>query len=358
MVKISGRGDRQPRARTPRLGCGSVRAVRPPLLLIFPFLLSGLSGCQGERLQSSLHPSSSAAAAIAQLWWVLLVILSLYSLATFALMLVAIFRRPAEDAAPPRDGRLFILLGGVILPAIILVPLLIYSLSTSAALRMPETGLKIRVVGHRWWWEVEYPDHSIVTANEIHIPAGEPVELELAASDVIHSFWTPQLHGKMDMLPGQTTSFWIEADRPGTYRGQCAEFCGVQHAHMAFVVEALPPEEFADWVAEQQEVPDEPGTAALQRGRQAFFRHGCAACHAIRGTSAAGRAGPDLTSMGSRQTIAAATVPNNSENLLAWIADPQAIKPGANMPPTRAADDELRDIVQYLQSLKHERAPE
>lgn len=322
---------------------------------ITALLLLGLVGCQGERMQSSLHPSSPAASAIAQLWWVLLVILSLYSLATFVLMLWGIFRSPTDDSSPSREGRVLILGGGVILPAIILVPLLIYSLTTSTSLRMPETELKVRVIGHRWWWEVQYPEHSIITANEIHIPAGHPVELELTASDVIHSFWTPQLHGKMDMLPGQTTSFWIEADRPGTYRGQCAEFCGVQHAHMAFVVEALAPEEFAAWLAANQQLPDAPAGDELQRGRQAFFRHGCAACHAIRGTPAAGRAGPDLTTMGSRQTIAAATLPNTTENLLAWVADPQAIKPGANMPATHASEEDLRAIVRYLQSLQHER---
>lgn len=359
MKKIGGTGYRAPVVRSPRFGCGFARHGRPPLLIALAAVLISLAGCQGERMQSSLHPSSSAAAAVAQLWWVLLVILSLYSLAVFVLMLVAIFRPPpAEDVRPPHGGRLFILLGGVILPAIILVPLLFYSLTTTAALRMPETGLKIRVVGHRWWWEVEYPDHSIITANEIHIPAGEPVELELAAADVIHSFWTPQLHGKMDLLPGQTTSFWIEADRPGTYRGQCAEFCGLQHAHMAFVVEALPAEEFAGWVASHQEPGGQPDTAELQHGQQAFFRHGCAACHAIDGTPAAGRAGPDLTTIGSRQSIAAATLLNNEENLLAWIADPQAIKPGAKMPATQAEEEDLRGIVRYLQSLKHERAPE
>lgn len=318
-------------------------------------MMIGLSGCQGERIQSALHPASPAASAIAQLWWVLLVILGLYSLATFILMLWAIFRQPAEDASPTHEGRVFILGGGVILPAIILVPLLIYSLTTSRSLRMPDTEMKVRVIGHRWWWEVQYPDHSVITANEIHIPAGQPIELEMTASDVIHSFWTPQLHGKMDMLPGQTTSFWIEADRPGTYRGQCAEFCGDQHALMAFVVEALPPEEFAAWLAANRQVPNPPATDALQRGQRAFFRHGCAACHAIGGTPAAGRAGPDLTFMGSRKTIAAATLPNNEKNLLAWIADPQAIKPGANMPATRADDEDLSAIVQYLQSLKHER---
>lgn len=339
-----------------------------------------LAGCQGERLQSSLHPASPAAAAVAQLWWVLLAILGAYSVAVFILMLVAIFRHPTEDRPPPYGGRAFILVGGVILPGMILVGLLIYSLSTTAALRRPETGLTIRVVGHRWWWEVEYPGQSIVTANEIYIPSGEPVRLDLTSADVIHSFWVPRLHGKMDLLPGQETTFWIEASEPGVYRGQCAEFCGLQHAHMAFTVQALPPEQFADWVANQRQPavprgpdpqPAEQETSSgqesaeqesaeqvlpdhLQAGRQAFFRHGCAACHAIRGTRAVGQAGPDLTYIGSRPTLGAATLSNTTENLVSWVTDPQPLKPGVNMPPTHASAEDIEAIVGYLQSLTYQ----
>lgn len=325
------------------------RAMAP--LLCFALSAILLAGCQGDRIQSALHPAGPAATAVAQLWWVLLAILGIYSVVVFVLMLIAVFHRPAEKISAKHGGRVFILTGGVILPAVILVPLLIYSVTTTAALRMRDTGLTIRVVGHRWWWEVEYPEQEITTANEIYIPVGEPVRLELTSADVIHSFWVPQLHGKMDTLPGQTTSFWIEADRPGTYRGQCAEYCGLQHAHMAFVVEAVPAEEFVDWLSDHQQPRAEPETTQLQRGQRAFFRHGCAVCHAIEGTSAVGRAGPDLTFLGSRQTLAAATIPNTKANLLAWLADPQSIKPGANMPPTHAEADELEAIADYLFSL-------
>lgn len=327
--------------------------MRFGVALAAPVIFGLSSGCQGQRTQSALHPESSAASAVAQLWWVLLAVLGLYSLAVFALMLVAIFRRPSESNSPPLGGRWFILMGGAILPSLILVPLLIYSVSTTAALRMRDSDLTIRVVGHLWWWEVEYPGQGIVTANEIHIPAGAPVRLELTSADVIHSFWVPQLHGKMDMLPGATTVFWIEADRPGTYRGQCAEFCGVQHAHMAFVVEALAPQDFEAWIAERAE-PLDVATDDSHEGQQAFFRHGCAVCHAIAGTPAVGRAGPDLSWFGERQTIGAATVPNNDANLLAWLINPQAIKPGVNMPATHADVQELQKIVSYLQSLSRE----
>lgn len=321
-------------------------------LVLLPLLL--VAGCRGDRVQSSLHPSGPAAEAVARLWWVLLAILGIYSVAVFALTLVAIFRRQADEPTSSGGGRAFILVGGVILPAIILVPLLIYSVSATAALRMRDGGLTIRVVGHRWWWEVEYPEQNIVTANEIYIPVGEPVRLEMTASDVIHSFWVPQLHGKTDMLPDHVTVSWLQADRPGVYRGQCAEYCGTQHAHMAFEVIALPPEEFVAWLARNTATRREPLAPAARTGEQAFFQHGCAVCHAIQGTLAVGRAGPDLTLIGARKTLAAATLPNTGENLLAWIIDPQAFKPGVKMPPTHAPVEDLELIVAYLQTLDGE----
>jgi len=339
-----------------------------------------LLGCQGDRTQSALHPAGPAAEAVARLWWVLLSVLGVYSLVVFVLTLFAIFHQPqsqplsqSSDSSkrPVRDGKTFILIGGVVLPAFILVPLLLYSVSATAALRMRDSGLTIQVVGHRWWWEVVYQEQRIVTANELVIPVGEPVRLELTASDVIHSFWVPQLHGKTDMLPGQTTVSWLEASRPGIYRGQCAEYCGMQHAHMAFEVIALPPDDFVAWLNQhtsqssiasiggtasmatktpataRERVPSTPATA----GEQAFFKHGCAVCHAIQGTQAVGRAGPDLTLVAGRKALAAATLPNTRDNLLAWLIDPQAFKPGVKMPPTHAPVTEIEAIVDYLLSL-------
>jgi cytochrome c oxidase subunit II len=320
------------------------------IALLSTLVAVALSGCQGDRVQSSLHPAGPAAEAVAQLWWILLAILGTYSLVVFILTLVAIFR-PVQKNPPKHGGRVFILIGGVILPALILVPLLVYSVTTTRSLRMRDGGLTIRVIGHRWWWEVEYPDQQIITANELYIPAGEPVRLEMTSADIIHSFWVPQLHGKADMLPGKTTDFWIEADRPGIYRGQCAEFCGVQHALMAFEVIALPPDEFAQWIVDHQQPPQTPQSDQLLAGKQLFMKHGCGACHAVAGTPAQGRAGPDLTLLGIRKTLAAATTPNTPEDLLAWLIDPQSIKPGANMPPTHASTEELELIVSYLFSL-------
>jgi cytochrome c oxidase subunit II len=180
---------------------------------------------------------------------------------------------------------------------------------------------------------------------------GEPVLIELQAADVIHSFWVPNLAGKTDMLPEKRTYAWLIADRPGIFRGQCAEYCGGPHALMAFVVVALAPDDFEAWVAERQQPTPAPDSSELQRGQQAFFQAGCHNCHAIRGTAAVGRRGPDLTHMGSRQTIGAGILPNNTGNLSGWIANPQAIKPANLMPNSHLDSEDLHALTAYLQSL-------
>ncbi len=318
------------------------------VILVFVGLLLCSVGCQGERVQSSLHPEGPAAESVARLWWVMLTVLGLYTLGVFVLATIAVFRRPTQEPKQPtndREGRRFILIGGAILPTIILVPTLAYTVHTTSSLRMRDTGLTIRVVGHRWWWEVEYPDHRILTANELVIPMGEPVKLELSSADVIHSFWVPQLHGKMDMIPGTTTKFWLQADREGIYRGQCAEYCGLQHAHMAFVVKSLPPDKFVRWLENSASA-----TTVTEDGRgfQLFKKHGCSVCHAIQGTEAKGWSGPDLTLIATRETLAAGTIENTPQNLLQWLVTPQSIKPGVNMPATEASAEELQMIVDFL----------
>lgn len=299
-----------------------------------------------------LDPAGPAAEAIAGLWWILFLVCSVYFVIVMMLLTVAVLRRPRDTGPPRYGGRAFIFIGGIAAPAVILVTLLFFSLSTTAALRQPETGLTIQVVGHQWWWEVRYPEQDIVTANELFIPAGEPVRLELSSADVVHSFWVPRLHGKMDLLPGKKTYFWLEAREPGTFRGQCAEFCGLQHANMAFTVTALPPREFAAWVARRQVPLVEPDAEPLRRGEEVFFRAGCHACHAIRGTPAAGRIGPDLTHVGSRPTLGAGMLPNNIGNMAGWVANPQAIKPGARMPATYVGSTDFQALVAYLMSLQ------
>ncbi|MGY3443669.1 cytochrome c oxidase subunit II [Bradyrhizobium sp. USDA 4473] len=219
-----------------------------------------------------------------------------------------------------------------------------------------QEALKLRIVAHQWWWEVHYeadsPHNSFATANEIRIPVGKPVKVELESADVIHSFWVPSLTGKMDLITGQTNEIQFTARNPGTYRGQCAEFCGLQHAHMAFAAIALRPDEFERWREHENQSATSPTDTLAKQGEELFRGRGCALCHAVRGTLAGGQLGPDLTHVGSRTTIAAGTLPQTPAALGAWIADPQHIKPGNLMPRMPLQSGELIAIIQYLEQLK------
>jgi cytochrome c oxidase subunit 2 len=219
-----------------------------------------------------------------------------------------------------------------------------------------EHMLTIEVTGHQWWWEGTYSDPSVrgrfTTANEFHIPVGQPVLFVLNADDVIHSFWVPNLAGKKDLVPGRTQSWWFQADTPGVYRGQCAEFCGYQHAKMALFVVAEPPARYTQWAQASLSQAVPPSDPQAIRGQQVFMRGSCALCHNIEGTPAASHAGPDLTHLASRRTIAAGTIRNTRGNLAGWIIDPQRIKPGAHMPPNHMSSTDLEALLTYLQSLK------
>jgi cytochrome c oxidase subunit 2 len=314
--------------------------------------------------QSMVHPAGPAAAEIAWLWWIMLGAFTGVFILVIVLLLYATLRQPSRQVtsenrtmrnagtSPPWGRTGFIVAGGIILPILVLTPLYVYSLVTSARLRMPEDALTIRVVGHMWWWEVRYPDSGVVIANEIYIPAGKPVHLQLASADVIHSFWVPRLNGKRDLIPGVENTFWIQADEPGVYRGQCGEYCGTQHANMAFEVIALTSSDFDAWLAARSVIRPKPETSITERGEHVFLTAGCVQCHAIQGTQAAGNAGPDLTYLGTRRMIGGALLPNNRGNLAGWIADPQAIKPGVRMPRTYLEAEDLQAIVSYLESLK------
>lgn len=320
------------------------RAIRASILLA---VVTMLFGCHADHNQSMLHPAGEAAGRIVWLTWILTAVCAFVFVGTMALAFVAITRKESRPL-----GNRFITVMGIVIPAIILTTILIVSVAAQVALQTPKTANhKIRVVGHMFWWEVHYPGLDITTANEIHIPVGEPVLFELTSADVIHSFWVPNLNGKMDMVPEKMNRFWLHADRPGVYRGQCAEYCGTQHAKMAFEVVALPADEYAAWVAERQRPRSEPA-AELRRGHDLFFTAACHNCHAIRGTSAKGLVGPDLTHLGSRRSIGAATMPNTPANLARWIRDPHIDKPGNRMPHSSLPDADIEAIVMYLESLK------
>jgi cytochrome c oxidase subunit 2 len=257
------------------------------------------------------------------------------------------------------DRRRWIVLGGIAFPVVVLTCLLIYGLGLGAALSHdPQLqAMRIEVIGKRWWWEVRYetPNGSgwTVLANELHLPVGCVAELTLTTSDVIHSFWVPALAGKVDMIPGHRNRLVLHANREGVYRGQCAEFCGDQHAKMAFEVVVESPEAFRAWLARQVAPAAEPVTALHERGRDAFFQGGCATCHTIRGTTAAGQLGPDLTHVGSRRTIAAGVLRTHRASLAGWIVGAQTVKPGNLMPSMGVYDgEELLALSAYLVSLQ------
>jgi cytochrome c oxidase subunit II len=297
---------------------------------------------------------------LATLGWSLLIISSVVVLVVSVLVLVGVLRRGTRSFAPVEragGGLRWIVIGGIVVPTVILVVVFVLTMVTQAAVASPATppALTVRVTGHQWWWEVQYldpaPDRIATTANEIHIPVGRPVRIEVAAGDVIHSFWVPELAGKTDLIPGQTNVTWVQADHPGVYRGQCAEYCGMQHAKMAMSVVAEPPAAFEEWLARQRQPAAPPSDADLKAGEAVFAGSACSLCHTIRGTMAGGRLGPDLTHLAGRRTIAAGTLPNTRGYLAGWIANPQALKPGTVMPAVPLKSTELQVLITYLQSL-------
>lgn len=318
------------------------------------------AGCGGP--QAALDPAGPAAERIAELWWVMLALAAAVCVAVTALLLVAVrrsVRRRRGLESGEVNGRMLVLTGGVALPALILFGILVYSVRVGADVYPPPEGddaaLTVDVIGRQFWWEVRYPDHGIVTANEIRIPAGRRVRFRVSSPDVIHSFWIPQLQGKIDMIPGRVHTLWARADRPGAFRGQCAEFCGMSHALMAFWVVAVPEAEFAAWVERRSAPAAEPADPEVARGREIFFAAECGTCHATRGAplpSGVGEPGPDLTDLATRRTLAAGTLPNTRGALGGWISDPQRIKPGSHMPGTALEGPELQALLAYLQSLR------
>jgi cytochrome c oxidase subunit 2 len=249
--------------------------------------------------------------------------------------------------------RTWIVVGGLIVPTVILLVLGGQVVHAASTLRQPEKNpLRIEVVGKRWWWAVSYPDQGITTANEVHIPVGRPLEIGLDSDNVIHSFWVPQLGGKVDLIPGQHNVWRVKATKPGVYRGECAEYCGLEHSKMNFVVVAQTAADFDAWVVRHQPAPTGPTDQLAATGQMIFLREPCAGCHTIRGTTANGTIGPDLTDIGSRLTLGANTVPNNDGYLGGWIVNSQTIKPGNLMPPIPMSSNDLHALIAYLRSLK------
>ena len=314
--------------------------------------------CCGGGAMSILGAAGTRAARTAELWWLMLGLgLAVYLVVLVSLAL-ALAAGPRGRLALTERARMWLVIGGGALgPAVVLLILAFANLRTLIAVAAPSAtpDLTLDVIGHQWWWEVRYPDQGFSTANEIHIPSGRVVLVHLTSVDVIHSFFVPRLAGKTDLNPGMSTSMWFDADVPGQYRGQCAEYCGIQHARMALTVFAEDAGQFAAWVATQQQPAAPPSDPTLARGAQAFASLGCIGCHALRygGTSAVGGdVGPDLTHLAGRTTIAAGTLPNTVDALARWITNPQAEKQGTPMPPTQTDPDTLRALAAYLSSLR------
>jgi cytochrome c oxidase subunit 2 len=310
--------------------------------------------------QSTLSPHSRAASDITTLWWWMLGAASIVFCGAIAMLVISWFRRdrpglPFFGRSERANTRLVIGFG-IVVPAVVLIVLFaisdLYVIGQTEAPAKGSTAMTVRVVGHQWFWEVRYPGTAAVTANEIHIPARTRVNVVATTDDVIHSFWVPELNRKIDMIPGRANRTLLYADRPGVYRGQCAEFCGLQHAHMAMRVFAQPRPAFRSWLANMAKPARPPATRLAGRGQQEFMSSQCASCHTIRGTSAQGTVGPDLTHLASRTTLAADTIPNSHHWLRRWIADPQSIKPGNRMPGLKLTAGELRSIVAYLRGLR------
>ncbi|HYF38941.1 MAG TPA: cytochrome c oxidase subunit II [Gemmatimonadales bacterium] len=316
-----------------------------------------------QQSHSALNPSSPQSRLIDRLWDAMyLTSVVVFVLVVSALLWGAFRPRRADESPvvePGRERRLTLAVTiATGLTAVILFGFLVFDMAVGRQLtKNPgNEALQIRVTGHQWWWEVQYRDSSpqnwVTTANEIHVPVGRPVVFELRSTDVIHSFWPPSLSPKRDLIPGDVNSLWFQADTPGVYRGQCLEYCGLQHAKMGFLVIAETPADFATWVARQRDTAKTPADSVTRRGQEVFLASSCVMCHAISGTPAASRIGPDLTHLASRKTLAAGTLPNTRGNLAGWILNPQAIKPGTRMPPNQFNPDDLHALLTYLESLQ------
>jgi cytochrome c oxidase subunit II len=316
-----------------------------------------------DGVTSIFRPLAQPAQEIKETSLLVLAICAVIFLIMFGLLVYSLVRfrhRPGDEASEPPQiyGSNQIELAWTVLPILIVFVLILATSRTIADIQNRKAApgaVQATVIGHQWWWEIRYPELGIVTANELHVPASDqtrrqPTFLKLQSADVAHSFWVPQLAGKTDLIPNRENRMWIDPTQPGTYLGNCAEYCGMQHARMLIRVIVHPPAEFERWVTEQKRPAVEEPSA--QEGQRVFFANSCVNCHTIRGTSAQGAFGPDLTHLMSRQTLASGAGSNTTETLRAWVRDPQRLKVGCLMPNMQMTDTEVDQIVSYLQTLK------
>ncbi len=329
-----------------------------------------LAGCAGS--PSPLMPASANATTIYELTVVVFLIAAIVFVVVEGLLLWSVIRfsrRKISGEPEQIEGNVKFEIAWTAAPAIVLLIVFVASLQAmlpltstpstaktagslaSAPSVAPGGSLHIRAIGHQWWWEFDYPDYKVVTANELHIPVNTAIAADIEAIDVIHSFWVPQLGGKTDAIPGHTNHTWFQANEVGTFHGQCAEFCGIEHANMRFTVVVEPADKFQAWI-EQQQAPVAAKSGDAAKGEQVFMTGPCIGCHTVDGTKAQGKIGPNLTHFASRSVFAGATQTNNTENLRRWLTDPQQVKPGNLMKIAPLTPEQIDALIPYLQSLK------
>jgi cytochrome c oxidase subunit 2 len=335
---------------------------RPALLAGLCLLLAGCSG-----MQSALNPASDQASRFMDIWHLMLVICGVMYALVLAFLAAALWRsRTALAAEPIADGAQSArerplrtaLVGwtGLVVAGLLVLAGGSFMIDRSLARASTDNAVRIKITGAQWWWKVEYEDpvsaNRVTTANELHLPVNRPAVIELHAEDVIHSFWIPNLGGKLDLIPGRTTRIVFNPRREGLYRGQCAEFCGLEHSLMALDATVESPPAFDAWRARQRMAAVAPSTPQQQRGQQVFMQGPCASCHAIVGTGASGRTGPDLTHVASRRSLAAGALPAGRTSLVAWLHNDQGFKPGVHMPQVALPEADIQALAAYLDALK------
>lgn len=324
-----------------------------------------LSAC--DKSPSVLSPAGPSASKESGIAWMVFIICAVIFVGVTSVLLYSVFKfRARPDMPEPRQlhGNTKLEIAWTVAPTIVLFIILAVTVSTMFALAQPKdpNTITVRAIGRQWWWEFQYNDGTVITADEMHVPLNTVVHIELYSDNVIHSFWVPQLTGKTDVIPGHNNTMWLEANKVGQYRGECTEFCGTQHAHMDFVVVAQSASDYQAWLSAQQSAPVTPSAGSVQaQGLAVFKANGCASCHQIDGVSPNGpKIGPNLNHFGSRLLIAGGVLDNNQDNLTAWIHNAQSVKPGVDMPAFDGSagaqgtisSDQLSQLVQYLQSLQ------
>jgi cytochrome c oxidase subunit 2 len=336
-----------------------VRPLRSLLIVagVVVFTIASVSCIGSQNPQDTTAPAGPVAqqqkALFYPIFWIAVGIFFVVETLLIVACLRFRHRRGRDDTLPKQvHGNTRLEIGWTIAPTLLLAIVAIPTVATVYHLQPSNEGnpLNVNVIGHQWWWEFQYPELSVVTANELHIPTNRRVNLHLSSVDVIHAFWVPRLAGQLDVVPGHQNEMWFQADHPGTFFGQCTQFCGESHAYMRIRVIASVPNEFDAWVANQQAPPVAP-TGDAQAGAQAFANGQCVACHTIQGVSS-GKVGPNLTHFASRETLAAGTLDNTPDNVHKWIYNPQAIKPGNDMPNLHLSDEDINNLVTYLETLK------